>query len=156
MGMRNAWGLWGDSPLSRYFARLGIYHADDMSSIINEAFSRKVRGMEIKLDELVKYYREYWAKEDVVAPLELNCPKCSKEMVTDYWGEGMPKKHPGREYFHGICPDKHEFYFYHKDGWRTAETIRSEQGGADQPATAAEPKPVGEQELKPESEVRPQ
>jgi hypothetical protein len=62
MGMRNSWGLWGDSPLSRYFARLGIYHADDMSAIINEAFSRRARGKDIQLEKLVQYYRDYWEK----------------------------------------------------------------------------------------------
>lgn len=129
MGMRNSWGLWGDSPLSRYFARLGIYHADDMSAIINKAFSRRVRGKEIKLEELVKYYRDYWAKTDTVAPLDLSCPTCGKEMETGYMGSGVSRAHPERGYFLGICrDDEREFLFYHKVGWRPSDTVKSESG----------------------------
>ena len=140
MGMRNSWGLWGDSPLSRYFARLGIYHADDMSSIINEAFSRKVRGKDIQLAKLVQYYRDYWKEQDIIAPLDLACPHCSKEMVIGYVGEGESKAHPERVYFSGICPEGQKFRFYHKDGWQRAETIKSEQDGGGQPATRPESK----------------
>jgi hypothetical protein len=121
MGMRNSWGLWGDSPLSRYFARLGIYHADDKSAIINEAFSRRVRGKEIELEKLVQYYRAYWAEQDTVAPLDLACPHCSKEMVTGYMGKGGSEAHPERIYFYGNCPDGEVFRFYHKDGWQLNE-----------------------------------
>ena len=156
MGMRNSWGLWGDSPLTRYFARLGIYHADDMSSIINEAFSRKVRGKDIQLDKLVQYYRDYWEKQDIIAPLDLKSPNGGQEMVIGYMGEGVSKAHPERVYFLGACPDGEEFLFYHKDGWLPRETINSEQGGADQLATAPESKPEGSEKPKPESKVRPQ
>jgi len=154
MGMRNSWGLWGDSPLSRSFSRLGIYHADDMSAIINEAFSRRVRGKDIELDELVQYYRDYWEEEDIIAPLDLGCPHCAREMVIGYMGEDVSKPHPERVYFSGTCPDEQEFLFYHKDGWQQAETVNSEQSGADQPATAVESKAEGSEKLKPESEVR--
>ena len=140
MGMRNSWGLWGDSPLSRYFARLGIYHADDMSSIINCAFSRKVRGKDIQLAKLVQYYRDYWKEQDIIAPLELACPHCSKEMVIGYMGEGVSKAHPERVYFSGICPEEQEFRFYHKEGWRRADTINTEQGSGGQPASRPESK----------------
>ena len=125
MGMRNAWRLWGDSALRRYFTRLGIYHADDISSIINKAFSRRVRGKDIKLDDLVKHYRAYWAEQDIIAPLDLKCPHCAKEMEVFYNGPGMSKEHPERPYFSGSCPDGMIFYFYHKDGWRNTEEINN-------------------------------
>jgi len=32
--MRNQWGLWRGGPLTKYFCQLGVYHPDDMSSII--------------------------------------------------------------------------------------------------------------------------
>lgn len=127
MGMRNSWGLWDDSPLSRYFARLGIFHADDMSDIINKAFSRRVRGKEIQLDDLVQYYRDYWEERDIIAPLDLKCPHCGLEMVISSIREGVSKAHPDRVYFSGSCPDSEEFVFYHKDGWQRTETINSKQ-----------------------------
>ena len=34
MWMRNNWGLWKSSRLSRYFNSLGVYHPDDMTGII--------------------------------------------------------------------------------------------------------------------------
>ncbi len=157
IGIRNSWGLWGDSPLSRYFARLGIYHADDMSAIINTAFSRRVRGTEIKLEELVKYYRDFWAETDTVAPLDLSCPTCGKEMETGYEGCGVSRAHPEREYFFGICHvEEREFFFYHKVGWRPSETFKSEQGRGGQPATVPESKPEGNEKPEPEAGRRSQ
>lgn len=131
MGMRNSWGLWGDSPLKRYFVRLGIYHADDMSAIISQAFSRRVRGRPIELDQLVRYYRDYWEKEDIVAPLDLNCPHCHKELVIGYLGSGHSKDHPDRVYFSGTCPDGFQFNYYHRDGWVEGWPEYSEQARAE-------------------------
>lgn len=84
MGMRNGWGLWGDSPLSRHFQRLGIYHADDMSGIISRVVSRKVRGVPVNLEGMIGHYRADWAEQDIVAPLDLCCPHCGKEMRIAY------------------------------------------------------------------------
>jgi hypothetical protein len=126
MGMRNSWGLWGDSPLTRFFARLGIYHADDMSSIINQAFARRLRDEPIELDKLVQYFRDYWEKQDIVAPLDLNCPHCRREMVITYQADRVSKSHPEREYFLGTCPEGREFLFYHQDGWKDAKSIDPE------------------------------
>jgi hypothetical protein len=131
MAMRNSWGLWGNSPLSRYFARLGIYHAEDMSGIINLAFSRRVRGKEIELDKLVQGYRDYWEKEDIVAPLALNCPHCGEEMRIGYLGSGQSKEHPDRVYFLGTCPDGFNFNFYHQDGWQEGLPDYSENDRAE-------------------------
>ncbi|MCX6879714.1 MAG: tetratricopeptide repeat protein [Verrucomicrobia bacterium] len=131
MAMRNSWGLWGDSPLERYFTRLGIYHADDMSGIINQAFSRRVRGKPIELEKLVRHYREYWEKEDTIAPLDLNCPHCHKEMLVNYMGAGRSKDHPDRVYFCGMCPGGHNFYFYHKEGWLEGWPEHGEQDGVE-------------------------
>jgi hypothetical protein len=155
MGMRNSWGLWADSSLSRYFAWLGIYHADDMSAIINTAFSRRVRGKEIKLEELVKYYRDYWAKEDTVAPLDIKCPSCREEMLTHFDGEGLSQAHPEKKYFRGNCYNEGKaFAYYHKDGWRTYESVQSEQASAGQPATRPESDFQGGDKPQPEAEGR--
>lgn len=60
-GMRNAWGLWGASPLARYFNGLGIHHADDMSSIILTSFWRHLNGQPIELEKQVAFFGRYWA-----------------------------------------------------------------------------------------------
>jgi hypothetical protein len=124
MGMRNGWGLWGDSPLSRYFHRLGIYHADDMSGIISTVVSRKVRGVPVNLEGVIAHYRTDWAEQDIVAPLDLNCPHCEKEMRIEYQPEGLSTENPKRVYFAGHCPDGSIFYFYHKDGWASEDKFK--------------------------------
>lgn len=62
MWMRNNWHLWGGSRLSKYFNDLGIYHPDDMSGIILDSYHRYLNNKEIKLEEQVKYYQDYWEK----------------------------------------------------------------------------------------------
>lgn len=60
--MRNNWQLWGGSRLSKYFNQIGIYHPDDMSGIIMDSYHRYLNNEEIRLDEQVKTYQEYWKK----------------------------------------------------------------------------------------------
>lgn len=60
--MRNNWQLWGGSRLSNYFNRIGISHPDDMSGIIMDSYHRYLRKEEIRLDEQVKYYQDYWKR----------------------------------------------------------------------------------------------
>jgi type II secretory pathway component PulJ len=60
MWMRNNWHLWGGSRLSKYFNDLGVYHPDDMSGIILDSYYRYLSNEEIKLEEQVKYYQDYW------------------------------------------------------------------------------------------------
>jgi hypothetical protein len=62
MWMRNNWGLWKGSRLSRFFNEKGIYHPDDMSGIILDSYYRYLTGQEIKLTEQIKYYQDYWDK----------------------------------------------------------------------------------------------
>ncbi len=38
MSLRNAWGLWGDGPLTQHMKKLGIQHPDGMSSTILGTF----------------------------------------------------------------------------------------------------------------------
>lgn len=60
MWIRNNWGLWKGSRLSKYFNERGIYHPDDMSGIIFDSYYRHLTGQDIKLDEQIKYYKDYW------------------------------------------------------------------------------------------------
>jgi hypothetical protein len=62
MWMRNNWQLWGGSRLSKYFNNKGVYHPEDMSGIILDSYHRNLNGQEIRFDEQVKYYQEYWEK----------------------------------------------------------------------------------------------
>lgn len=62
MWIRNNWGLWGGSKLTRYFNDMGIHHEDDMSGIITTSYHRHLMGEDIKLEEQVKYYQDYWEK----------------------------------------------------------------------------------------------
>ena len=62
MWMRNNWQLWGGSRLSKFFNELGIYHPDDMSGIVLNSYHRHLNDKEIRLEEQVKYYQEYWEK----------------------------------------------------------------------------------------------
>jgi hypothetical protein len=62
--MRNNWQLWGGSRLSKYFNQIGIYHPDDMSGIIMDSYHRYLKNEEIRLDEQVKSYQEYWKKKE--------------------------------------------------------------------------------------------
>lgn len=58
--MRNNWGLWRGSRLSKYFNKLGIYHPDDMSSIILVSYHRYLLGQELMITEQIQYYMDYW------------------------------------------------------------------------------------------------
>jgi hypothetical protein len=63
--LRNNWGLWTkDSPMVKWFINKGIYHADDMSSIILTSFYRKVHSKDIELENQIKQYRDYWEEVD--------------------------------------------------------------------------------------------
>lgn len=64
MKLRNDWELWHGSSLAKWFNEKGIYHADDMSSIILLAYYRKVNNKDIMLDKQIKEYRNHWEKVD--------------------------------------------------------------------------------------------
>ena len=62
MWMRNNWGLWKGSRLSKSFNTLGVYHPEDMTGIIFDSYYRKMTGSDIKLNEQIKFYHDYWEK----------------------------------------------------------------------------------------------
>lgn len=60
--LRNNWGLWQGSNLSRYFNNLDINHPDDMSGIITTSFWRYRHNQPLQLDEQIQHYKDYWEK----------------------------------------------------------------------------------------------
>ena len=65
MYLRNNWGLWGNSVLYQDLFKMGILHPDDMSSIILDSYQRKLKGEDIRLEEQLKYYQDYWKESGV-------------------------------------------------------------------------------------------
>ena len=68
--MRNNWGLWSKSRLTRYFNNLGVYHADDMSGIILNSYKRYLNKQPIQLDEQIEYYKRFWEKVKKIEELQ--------------------------------------------------------------------------------------
>ena len=61
MGIRNGWELWqGENELVKFFNSHGIFHPDDMSSIILTSFHRKLNNKGIDFESQVQYYLDYW------------------------------------------------------------------------------------------------
>lgn len=59
--VRKEWGLWEKkSDIYNVFAKMDIWHADDMSSIILTCYHRRLNGKELKLSEQVQEYIQYW------------------------------------------------------------------------------------------------
>lgn len=63
-GLRNDWGLWTGSELSKWFNKKGIYHPDDMTSIILTSIHRVFNNKEINLRCQIKKCRDYWDNMD--------------------------------------------------------------------------------------------
>ena len=63
--LRNDWYLWRGGKLKNYFNDLGIHHADDMSGIILTSYHRYLNGENIRLNEQVHFYIDYWEKENM-------------------------------------------------------------------------------------------
>ncbi|MBN1151148.1 hypothetical protein JXA84_08035 [candidate division WOR-3 bacterium] len=59
--IRNNSGLWSDSRLSEYFNSMGVFHPDDMFSIVIISYWRNLNGEPIELNEQIKYYKEFWS-----------------------------------------------------------------------------------------------
>ncbi|MDN5213033.1 hypothetical protein QQ020_13280 [Fulvivirgaceae bacterium BMA12] len=66
--IRNNWDLWSKrkNSLVKYFNKHGIFHPDDISSIILTSFHRKLNNNPIDLDSQVKSYKDYWGKTKTV------------------------------------------------------------------------------------------
>jgi hypothetical protein len=54
------WGRWA---LARWFRVRGIKHPEDMSAIILESYTRRLRGQPIELRAQIDHYKRYWAEQ---------------------------------------------------------------------------------------------
>lgn len=61
--IRNNWGLWEQKGrLYKWFKRKGIWHADDMSSIILTCFHRDYHKKPYNLKKQFDFFKDYWEK----------------------------------------------------------------------------------------------
>lgn len=58
--IRNEWGLWRNSKLKNYFVNLGALHPDDMSVVILTSYHRLLNEKEIKIDEQIEKYQNFY------------------------------------------------------------------------------------------------
>lgn len=58
--MRDNWGEWPGSGLTKYFAEMGIFHPDDITNIILTSFHRYLNKKDISLQQQIEYYQQYW------------------------------------------------------------------------------------------------
>jgi len=60
MYLRNTWGLWGGSELSKNLYHMGVLHPDDMTGIILDSYQRKLKGKELDLKRQINHYHDHW------------------------------------------------------------------------------------------------
>ena len=73
--IRNSWQLWWQEnhgyeqwskekpKLNAWFNSIGIYHADDMSTIILDCLHKNLNNKPYEIDKQAKHYIKYWKKE---------------------------------------------------------------------------------------------
>lgn len=62
------WGLYNDSRLVDYFNNFGLFHPEDMASIILLCYHRDLSGEELKLGQLIRHYKDYWKLQERSRP----------------------------------------------------------------------------------------
>jgi len=66
MAMRNGWGLWHDSELSKHFKiTYGLGHADDMSGLILAGVEARVKKEVFDADKQAELYQKYWRNMNI-------------------------------------------------------------------------------------------
>jgi hypothetical protein len=76
------WGLWKESRLAQYFHNFGMYHPEDMASMILISYHRQANEKELKLKDQIQHYRDYWKTQERSRPditPEMMQPKEKKE-----------------------------------------------------------------------------
>ena len=64
--LRNTWIRNHDQSeqIQKYFDGLGIYHPDDISSIILTSYHRHLNNKPLKLEQQADFYKRFWAEEE--------------------------------------------------------------------------------------------
>jgi hypothetical protein len=70
--IRSEWGLWSkDTELYSVLNNMGLWHADDMYSIVMTSYHRKINGKELNLKEQIQHHINYWKDyEKINGPVE--------------------------------------------------------------------------------------
>lgn len=64
MAMRNNWGLWdNEQPLTKWFRDYGVWHADDMSSIIFKAYWCFLNEVNFDIEKESEFYKNFWKNQ---------------------------------------------------------------------------------------------
>ena len=112
--MRNNWGLWGGSRLSKYFNGIGIFHPDDMSGIILDSFWRHLNERPIKLEEQLAYYQRFWQVN--AEPKKKRCPHDGSLIKVTMSIDESEGKQP-RAIHVGRCKKGHLWVYELGKGW---------------------------------------
>jgi hypothetical protein len=66
--LTNEWQLWADSPLARYFKRLGVTEPHDMIGIVADTYWCKLHGRPFALRAKVAKLRKEYARQEAMKP----------------------------------------------------------------------------------------
>lgn len=68
MNMRNSLHLWEhDTPLTKYFSSVGIFHGDDRSGTIYKALWCRLMNKPLDIKAEADFYKRFWAKNGLNA-----------------------------------------------------------------------------------------
>lgn len=76
--MRNNWGLWAGQRLAKYFNNLGLFHPDDMSSLILTNFKLHLNGKPLELEKQIQETKDYWEAMKKPKEADRSFPECPK------------------------------------------------------------------------------
>ncbi len=108
--IRNNWGLWRGSRLSKWFNARGIWHPDDMSSIILKSYWRHLHNTPLDLAAQISFHVDYW--KDRSYPDSLRCPICGRKLKNCYTeGRGVDPSHQEVVTLVLFCSKKHPWFY---------------------------------------------
>jgi hypothetical protein len=117
--IRNYWIRKDNKLLRDYFNKLGIFHPDDMSGIILDSYHRYLNKKEIKLEEQIKSYKEYW--EVTLLPDKSTYPKDAKFFLFNLSYNYSPKNFKYGCVHVGSSPKSKIFWLFdYRLGWTKA------------------------------------
>ncbi len=122
MWIRNNWGLWRGSRLSKWFNERQIWHPDDMSGIILTSYWRRVHNQAIDMEDQIKFYVENWAERKF--PDSLKCPSCGRRLKNWFaQGRYLDKSDTGRIVTGLYCSKYHVWFYSQARGLYAIDTV---------------------------------